>query len=386
MRRRATSQSGAPTGRPRPRRPAPAGVPLRERLGWMLALLAVLGALVWVLWPALSLVFASAVFAYALAPVVRKLEQRGMRRERAIGALFGLILLAAVLAVGIVVPAVALQFQELSGNIDRYVANISAEIGPWAAWIEERTGVRVPLDFAALQAELPGWVAKLSPDALQTIQGTLTNLFSSGLGFLIGLFNAVLVPLFTFYLLRDWDRLIAAVDDMVPHNQRVRVRRVFSRIDERLSAFIRGQITLCLLLGLLYGAGLWIARIDLPFVIGLTAGVLFIVPYFGTVVGIVLASLLALLKYGIDAHVLYVFVVFGGAQLIEGWVLTPLLVGDKVGLHPMVVMVALIAFGGLLGIWGLLFAIPVAATLHVLLMEGVEAYRQSAFYLERERA
>lgn len=380
MRRRATSQTGAPTGRPRARTPAPAGVPLRERIGWMLALLVVASGLLYVLWPALNLVFASAVFAYALMPVVRGLERRGMGRGTAIGALFGLIAIGLVLAVGLVVPAVALQFQELSSNIDRYVANIAAEVGPIAAWIEARAGVRIPLDFAALQTELPGWVTKLSPDARQTIQGTLTNLFSSGLGFLLGLFNAILVPLFTFYLLRDYDRILQAIDALVPVEQRERVRRVASHIDERLSAFIRGQITLCLVLGLLYGTGLWIARIDLPFVIGITSGVLFIVPYFGTVVGVVLASLLALLKYGIDAHVLYVFAVFGGAQLIEGWVLTPLLVGDKVGLHPMVVMVALIAFGGLLGIWGLLFAIPVAATLHVLLMEGLEAYRKSEFY------
>ncbi len=386
IRRRAHSSSGAPAGRPRARRAVVAQEPLslRDKLLWALMFLVVGGALLWVLWPVLSLLLGSAGLAYVLSPLVRRFEARGRSRTVGVLALFAAGLTLATLFALIVIPAVANQFAELSGNVQGYLQRASAAIGPAATWVEAKTGVHVPVDLPALQSELPGWISKLSPDARATIQEFLSGLFTSGMGFVIAIVNLLLVPVFTFYLLRDWEVLLAGASSLIPPRHRERVTRIAGEVDARLSAFVRGQITLCLALGVLYSLGLWLAEIDLAFVVGMTAGILFIIPYFGPAVGLVLALSLAFLKYGVDAHLAYVLGVFFGVQGLEGWVLTPVLVGDKVGLHPMVVMVALIVGGSLMGLWGMLLAIPLAATADVLLREWVSLYRGSAVFAGRK--
>ncbi len=213
-------------------------------------------------------------------------------------------------------------------------------------------------------------VGKLAGQALKGV-------LAGGLGIVVTLLNLLLVPVFTFYLLRDWDRAVAGVDALIPAPQRPLVRRVSREIDGRLQAFVRGQLTVCLALGVLYSIGLLVVGIDLAIVVGMLSGLLFIVPYLGTAVGIVAASGLALLAFGVDWHLVGVLGVFGGVQLIEGMVLTPWIVGDKVGLHPLVVMIALLVGGNLFGIAGMLLAIPVTAAAQVLLVEWIQAYRAS---------
>jgi predicted PurR-regulated permease PerM len=197
------------------------------------------------------------------------------------------------------------------------------------------------------------------------------------LGFFATILNLALLPIFTFYLLRDWDRLVGFLHSLVPQGQRTRVERMASAVDERLSAFVRGQITVCIILGILYSSGLWLSGIDLAVVVGLLSGALFIIPYLGTIVGLVLATVLCLMKFGPDEHLLFVVASFAIPQAIESWVLTPRIVGEKVGLHPLVVMVALLAGSSLGGIWGMLLAIPVTAALNVVGMEWLAAYRES---------
>lgn len=380
IRRRATSQSGAPTGRARSPRPAAPELTLREKLFWLAAFLVVGGVLASLLWPVFSLLFASAALAYVMSPLMRRFEARGHSRTNGALLLFAIGVAGLTLTALVVIPTVANQFAELSGNMQGYLQRAAAAIGPASAWIEARAGVHIPVDLPALQNELPGWIAQLSPDTRETIQGWMSGLFTSGMGFLTGLLDVLLIPVFTFYLMRDWDQLLDAGRELVPPRHRARVLRIAGEVDDRLSAFVRGQISLCLLLGVLYSIGLWLADIDLAGVVGMTAGILFIIPYFGPAVGLILSFALAFLKYGVDAHLLYVLLVFGGVQAAEGWVLTPVLVGDKVGLHPMVVMVALLVGGSLMGLWGMLLAIPATAILHVLLVEGVSLYRSSPFY------
>ncbi len=156
-------------------------------------------------------------------------------------------------------------------------------------------------------------------------------------------------------------------------------------VDARLGAFVRGQITVCIILGVMYSTGLWLSGIDLAVVIGLLSGALFIIPYLGTIVGIVLATTLCLMKYGVDAHLVYVALTFAISQGIEGWVLTPRIVGQKVRLHPLVVMMALLVGSSLGGIWGMLLAIPVTATLNVVGIEWLEAYRASHVFHGEDR-
>jgi predicted PurR-regulated permease PerM len=379
IRRPPTSHSAGPTARPRLRPPAPPP-PSRQWavvLGWTLTFVAVGGGLLWALWSIFSVLFASAAFAYLLDPLVDTLEARGWTRTKGIGLIFLAVGLLIATVLLLLIPAVASQFADLIDNVRLYVDNLAGLIGPAAAYVEAQTGHEIPLDLDTLKRDLPGWLTQLSPDTRAGIQGFLSTVFKSSLGFFATILNLALLPIFTFYLLRDWDRLVGFLHSLVPQGQRTRVERMASAVDERLSAFVRGQITVCIILGILYSSGLWLSGIDLAVVVGLLSGALFIIPYLGTIVGLVLATLLCLMKFGPDEHLLFVVASFAIPQAIESWVLTPKIVGEKVGLHPLVVMVALLAGSSLGGIWGMLLAIPVTAALNVVGMEWLAAYRES---------
>jgi predicted PurR-regulated permease PerM len=380
-RRPPTSHRGATTGRLQ-RRSIPQATPvsLQAKMFWGVSFVLVLIALFWLVWPVFSMLVGSSALAYLLDPVVDRLERRGMSRSSAIGLLFltGFIALAVVALV--IVPSVAQQFAVLSHNIADYLSRVDALVAPWATWIEAKTGIHVPIDPLEIKATLPELIKKISPDARASIQGYLTGAFSSGLGLVLKVFNLALLPIFTFFLLRDWDRLIAAVDELVPPRYREPVRRIAREVDLRLGGFVQGQITVALVLAVLYSIGLRLVGIDLAYLVGITAGLLFVVPYLGTVIGIVVSVALAILKFGFDGHLLGVAAAFAIPQAFESWFLTPRIMGDKVGLHPMVVMVALIVGGNLLGVWGMLVAIPITATLSVILSEWIRRYRASRVF------
>jgi len=337
----------------------------------------------WLLWPVLTILLAASALAYLLDPVVDRFEVRGRTREAGILTLFagaaGILLVLLV----VIVPSVVNQIADLSGNIGTYLSALAAFLDPYRAWAEQQTGLVLPFNLSEIGQEIPHWLKKLSPDAQETLKTFLGTALSSGLGFVVKLLNLALLPIFTFYLLRDWDRIIAWITGHIPVRYLESTRRIASEIDERMANFVRGQIMVASILASFYAIGLWaVARIDLPILIGCAAGFLYIVPYVGPAVGLTLASILALLKYGLDWHILAVLGVFGGGQLLENFVLTPRIVGDKVGLHPLVVMIALIAGGDLLGFWGMLLAIPITAALSVLLRTLVKRYQGSAFFSE----
>lgn len=386
MRRPPSSMAGGPMNR-RPRRPVspPEGPSLREQLGWAAIFLAVLSGLVWVLWPIVSILLAAAAAAYLLDPIADRMEARGHSRDVGIVIIFAVIGLSLGLAVVLMVPAMAAQILELSGNVRGYIDNLTGMIEPAAAFIESQTGHAIPVDLAELKASLPELIQRMSPDARSEIQNFATQFFASSLGIFTAIMNLALLPIFTFYLLSEWDRMTAFVRALVPVRHQTRVNRIAGAVDERLAAFVRGQLTVCAVLAVLYSLGLWAAGVDMALTVGLLSGALFVVPYLGTVVGVVLGSVLCLMKYGVDIHLLYVALAFGIPQFIESWYLTPKVVGDKVGLHPLVVMIALLAGGGLAGIWGMLLAIPLTAVLDVLAREGLGLYRQSGAFSGAQR-
>ena len=360
--------------------PLTAPVSLPAKMFWGVSFVLVLIALLWLVWPVFSMLVGSSALAYLLDPLVDRLERRGMSRSAAIGVIFLTGLIGLVVVALVVVPTVAAQFAALSHNIADYLSRVDALVAPWAAWIETKTGVHVPLDPLEIKATLPDLVKKISPDARATIQGYLTGAFSSGLGLVLAIFNLALLPIFTFFLLRDWDRLIASVDALVPPRYRDTVRRIGREVDLRLGGFVQGQITVAIVLAVLYSIGLRLVGIDLAYLVGISAGLLFVVPYLGTVIGIVLSVALSILKFGFDGHLLGVAAAFAIPQAFESWFLTPRIMGDKVGLHPMVIMVALIVGGNLMGVWGMLVAIPVTATISVLLSEWLRRYRASRVF------
>ena len=379
--RRHTSHRGAPSGRPRrmPRAPPPPA--WRSRLGWSAVILVVLVGLIWLLWPLFSMLFAAAAFAYLLDPVVDRFEARGRSRPFGIACIFLGAALALTVLLLVIVPSIAHQVSQLSSNLGGYVSDLTMRAQPHLEWIEKNTGYVVPYNLEDVTRELGPALQELSPDTTSLVKRIITGALSSSLQLVLTIFNLTLLPVFVFFILRDWDRMVARVRGLVPQRYHAVAFPLVEQIDTRLAGFVRGQITVCVILAVLYSAGLWLfTGIDMPFVVGGLAGLLFIVPYLGTATGILLGSLLAVLQFGFDWHILAVWAVFGAVQAIEGFVLTPHIVGDSTGLSPLVVMIALIVGGSLMGVWGMLLAIPITAALSVLLGALIQHYRNSGFF------
>ncbi len=210
----------------------------------------------------------------------------------------------------------------------------------------------------------------------------LGKVTSSGIGIALWLTNLVLVPVVAFYLLRDWDRLVATIDRMLPRSIQPTIAHLARESDAILGAFVRGQLLVMLALGAFYGAGLAVVGLNVGPLIGMVAGLLSFVPYLGFIIGFVAAIIAALVQFGDWAHVLAVCGVFVVGQLLEGYVLVPKLVGDKIGLHPVAVIFAVMAGGYLFGFLGVLLALPAASVIMVLLRYLLERYRLSELYNE----
>jgi predicted PurR-regulated permease PerM len=190
----------------------------------------------------------------------------------------------------------------------------------------------------------------------------------------------LLIPVVTFYLLRDWDILVANVRDLLPRKLEPTVARLAQEIDAVVAEFLRGQLTVMAALGIIYVVGLWLVGLQLAFIVGLLAGVVSFVPYLGVIVGVIVAGLAAVVQFQDLIHLLGVVAVFGVGQILEGMVLSPLLVGDRIGLHPVAVIFAVLAGGQLFGFLGVLLALPVAAVIVVLLRHSKQEYQQSQLY------
>ena len=385
IRRMKSSTRGGPTGRARPRRPSTAAsraanAPMWVKVAWLAAFAIVLSGLVWVLRPVFAVLAASAGLAYILDPPTDWLESKGLSREGAIGVVFTSALVAAGLFLLLLVPGFIYEGKLIAQELGPFIANIDQTLEPALAWGSQVTGREVTLDLGDLQRLAPGWLAENTSRVQETASDLAVGMLTRGLGLLNTVINLTLMPVFVFYLLRDWDRLIAAIGDLVPPTYRPRVTRVAQEVDARLTAFVRGQVTVSAIMAGLYSAGLLVVGIDLAIPVGVLSGLLFVVPYLGTAVGLVLGTILALLKFGISWQLLGVIIVFIVVQVIEGYLLTPRIVGEQVGLHPLVVMVALIVGGSLLGIWGMLLAIPVTAVLSVFGREWIVLYRSSRVY------
>jgi predicted PurR-regulated permease PerM len=208
----------------------------------------------------------------------------------------------------------------------------------------------------------------------------LASVSQSGRALLGWVANLVLIPVVTFYLLRDWDVLVARVHDLLPRNSEPTVVRLARETDVVLGAFLRGQLSVMAALTLVYALGLWIVGLDLAFLIGLISGLVSFVPYLGFITGITLAGVAAYFQFHELLPLLWVALVFGIGQMFESMLLTPWLVGDKIGLHPVAVIFAVMAGGQLFGFIGVLLALPVAAVLMVLLREVRRRYVGSSLY------
>ena len=338
--------------------------------------------LVWLLWRLAPIVmpFAiSAALAYLFDPLTDRLERVKIGRWKwnrtvAVIVVFSLGISLFVVMLLVVVPLLRTQVQELTARIPQILDWLGQSAWPW---LQTTLGLQdYSLDTATITETLKDYWRETS-QALFTVLGKISQSGQAVFGFLM---NLILVPVVTFYLLRDWDKLINGIRLLLPRRHESLISRLAADIDDVLGAFIRGQLVVMLALGLIYAIGLWAIGLELGIIIGLIAGLLSIVPYLGTIVGVVAALVAAMFQFQDVFHLLLVAGVFVTGQMLEGMVLTPKLVGDQIGLHPVAVIFAVLAGGQLGGFLGILLALPVAAALNVLVRYFYTEYRNSEYY------
>ncbi|WP_223807109.1 AI-2E family transporter [Montanilutibacter psychrotolerans] len=345
-----------------------------RRLQWT-ALAAGVCWLLWLLAPVLTPFVLAAMLGWLGDPLVDRLQRAGRSRNVAVTLVFALMSLVLLLALVLLVPMLERQIGILIESLPRYRDWLVLTAIPW---VEMRTGFEISnwLDLAHIIELLrSNW------ERAGGVASTLLGYMSRSGFALIGMFaNIVLLPVLTFFFLRDWDLLVDRVASLIPRDYLGTVRRLASESSDVLGAFLRGQFMVMLVLGVMYGVGLWAIGLDLGILIGVIAGLLTFVPYIGPASGIVLGVIAALVQYGDWRHVVGVLVVFGVGQVIESYWLTPKLVGDRIGLHPVAVIFAVLAGGQLFGFLGMLLALPVAAVANVLLRYAQERYTHSKLY------
>ncbi|MGB4343153.1 MAG: AI-2E family transporter [Moraxellaceae bacterium] len=344
------------------------------RLWLSLLGLLVLGWLLYLLSPILMPFAAGALLAYLGNPLVGRLMQLGLKRTWAVGLSFFSLLTAMTVSLVLVLPLLWQQIVYLEARLPRVLRWFNREGIPW---IEKH----VPVQIDRLDMDLIGeWLSSYWVEAGSAAGNVLTQVAKSSMDILALAGMLALIPVVTFYLLLDWDDLLARIRNLIPRNIEPRVSQLARECDDVLAAFLRGQLMVMVALGVVYAVGLQLVGLKLALVIGLLAGLGSIIPYFGFTIGIVSATAAALIQFGNINAVMMVWGVFAVGQAIEGWVLQPYLVGDKIGLHPVAVIFAIMAGGQLVGFVGMLLALPAAAVIMVLLRHAHERYQQSRLY------
>jgi len=345
---------------------------VNNRWFWMLSIVAG-GVLIFLLAPVLTPFIAAAVLAYIGDPLVDRLEGYKLPRTLAVVIVFIVLTLLAVIALLVLIPLLEHQFVILGNKIPGYIEVIQNRFIPW---LNRHFDLGMQLDMETLKTSLQAhW--KEAGSVAKTMVAYITHSGALLAGWLA---NLVLIPVVTFYLLRDWDILVARIRELLPRKSEPVISRLARSSDEVLGAFLRGQLLVMLALSAVYTIGLWLAGLDLALLIGMLAGLVSFVPYLGFIVGIVVAGIAALLQFHDAIHLIYIAIVFGIGQALEGMLLTPMLVGDRIGLHPVAVMFAVLAGGQLFGFLGVLLALPVAAVIAVILRYMHERYKDSALY------
>ncbi|MDO1528298.1 AI-2E family transporter [Fulvimonas sp. R45] len=338
----------------------------------LLAIAAVLLGLVWLLAPVIMPFAIAAMLAYLGDPLADRLERLGLGRTLAVSIVFVVLLLLTAGALLLLVPLIARQVQNVVENFPRYLEWTRDTALPWLQH-------KLHLDPHALDTDR---LMAMLKEHIGSVGSVLGKLSRSGVGAVMWLTNLVLIPVVAFYLLRDWDRLVAWIDRMLPRSIQPTVAHLARESDAVLGAFVRGQLLVMLALGVFYGAGLGLVGLSVGPLIGMVAGLLSFVPYLGFITGFGAAIIAVLVQYGDWTHLLLVCGVFVVGQLLEGYVLVPRLVGEKIGLHPVAVIFAVLAGGYLFGFLGVLLALPAASVILVLLRYLNERYQQSGLYTE----
>lgn len=316
---------------------------------------------------------AGLVLAYFLDPVADRLERLGLSRVMATATILAGFVVVFAISLMIVVPLLMSQFGDFAARIPDYIQRLQGLITSFdTSWLG-----RFGIDHAGLRDSLNGLVTQ----GAGFLTGLFASLWSSGKALLdvVGLF--VVTPVVAFYMLLDWDRMVAKVDGWAPRDYVASVRRIAAEINEVTAGFVRGQGTLCLVMGIFYATGLTLTGVNFGLLIGMIAGLISFIPYVGSIVGLALSLGVAIVQFWPEwGPIVTTAIVFFVGQFLEGNILQPRLVGKSVNLHPVWLMFALFAFGYLFGFVGLLVAVPAAAAVGVLVRFAIERYLESPHY------
>ena len=349
----------------------------REKRFWSwVGIVAVLVGLIFVFRSVLMPFVAGAVIAYFLDPALDRMVKKGMSRLFATILVTGLFFAIVASVIILIVPLLQAQFVGFAKVLPSLIEMATQYLTPVQELFREKlTSERIAALKDAtktLGSELVSWILEL-----------LKGVFDGGVAFFNLLALVFITPLVSFYLLRDWDVIVVKFDQLLPRDHAETVRGIIKDVDETIAGFVRGQGIVMLSLAAFYGISLTLTGLDFGLLVGIGAGLISFVPYFGMLIGLAISLTIAVVQFGEWVPVVFVLAVFGLGQIVESFYLTPKLVGESVGLHALWVIFALMAGGALFGFTGVLLAIPVAATIGVLVRFFLAGYLDSALYSGR---
>lgn len=349
-------------------------MPIERNLVFWLGALVVFVALLWLLSPILLPFVLGMAIAYLLDPLVRLLNRHGLSRLLAALVILGGFVIGLVLLLLLITPLLSKQLSGFVENAPAYALRLQAMVSdPNHPWVKRVIGDNlVGADRS---------VSDVLNQAVRYLSGFIGSLWYKGQA-LISIFSLVIItPVVAFYLISDWDRMVQTVDRLIPLPQRDAVRELGREIDSTISAYVRGQSGVCLILGSYYALGLTFAGLSFGLLIGVVSGLVSFIPYVGSLTALVVSLAVALAQFFPDwSGIIMVAVIVLVGQFLEGYVLSPYLVGHSVGLHPVWLMFALFAFSYLFGFVGLLLAVPLAAAAGVLIRFALRRYVASPLY------
>lgn len=353
---------------------AAASTALRRQIAFWLIFAVILALFLYIFSGILLPFVAGMVLAYFLDPVADRLQRLGLSRLMATVVILIAFVVVVVLAFVILVPVLATQMADFARKLPEYLTRLQSLITSFdPKWLEQRFGVNA--------AGLRDGLNSLLTSGFSLLTTVFTSIWSSGVALVSVVSLFVVTPVVAFYMLLDWDRMVAVVDSWVPRDYVETVRALARDINTATAGFVRGQGTLCLVLGAMYATGLTLTGLNFAILIGFFAGLISFIPYVGSLTGLVLAVGVAFVQFWPDwTMVVLVACVFFVGQFIEGNILQPRLVGKSVGLHPVWLMFALFAFGALFGFVGLLIAVPASAAIAVLVRFAISRYLESPLY------
>jgi predicted PurR-regulated permease PerM len=338
-----------------------------------LVILGITGFVLYTVSSILAPFIASLVIAYFLNPLTLKLEGMGVKRDWTVTIIVGFFITALLVGIIQLIPALFEQIQQFISSIpeyEKYVATkVLVKVDAFIAKIDPKLAEEMHTQLSSFSAKFFGYV-------IAVIRG----IFNSSLA----LFNIVgllfFTPILVFYLLRDWEYVVKAVDKLLPLSSKKLILKQFEEIDLAMSAYVRGQINVCLILSAFYSISLGVIGLNYALLVGIISGFLVIIPYIGVVIGGSICALVAVLQFEQMHQIYLTLAIFVVGHLVESAIITPKLVGDKVGLHPVWIIFALMAGGVLFGFWGMFFAIPMAAILAVIIRSALKIYFSSQLY------